>query len=88
MRFVLRLEASRSLKEKRFVVKSVKERLRQRFNVALAEVGEQDNWRMAEIAVVTVAGDRVGAEREANRVLRFLDQDGRFEIVDRQLQWF
>ena len=55
MHFVLRLEAAQSLKEKRFVVKSVKERLRQRFNVSLAEVGEHDSWRLAELAVVTVA---------------------------------
>ncbi len=59
----LRLEDSHSLKEKRHVVKSLKDRLRSKFNVAVAEIDHQDLWQRAAIAVVTVSSDHSHAER-------------------------
>ena len=51
----LRLENSHSLKEKRHVVKSLKDRLRHKFNVAVAEIDYQDLWQRAAVAAVTVS---------------------------------
>lgn len=59
----LRLEHSHSLKDKRHVVKSLAERLRNRFNVAVAEIDFQDLWQRALLAAVTVSSDRVQAEK-------------------------
>lgn len=59
----LRLEHSHSLKDKRHVVKGLAERLRNRFNVAVAEVDFQDLWQRALLAAVTVSSDRVHAEK-------------------------
>ncbi len=59
----LRLENSHSLKDKRHVVQSLKERLRHKFNVAVAEIEFQDLWQRAAVAAVTVASDRVHAEK-------------------------
>jgi uncharacterized protein YlxP (DUF503 family) len=59
----LRLEYSHSLKEKRHVVLGLKERLRNKFNVAVAEIDYQDLWQRALIAAVTVSGDRGRAEQ-------------------------
>ena len=58
----LRLEHSHSLKDKRHVVRSLKDRLRGRFNVAVAEIDYQDLWQRALIAAVTVSGDHHHAE--------------------------
>jgi uncharacterized protein len=66
--FELRLEQSHSLKDKRQVVKSLKDRLRSRFNVAVAEIGEQEMWQRAIVAAVTVSGDRKTAEEALQRV--------------------
>ena len=66
--FELRLEHSHSLKDKRQVVKSLKDRLRSRFNVAVAEIGEQEMWQRAIVAAVTVSGDRKTAEEALQRV--------------------
>lgn len=57
------VESSHSLKEKRHVVKSLKDRLRQRFNVAVAEIDGLDSWQHATVAAVTVSADRVRAEQ-------------------------
>ena len=59
----LRLEESHSLKEKRQVVQSLKARLRHKFNVAVAEIDNQETWQRATVAAVTVSGDRVFAEK-------------------------
>jgi uncharacterized protein YlxP (DUF503 family) len=59
----LRLENLHSLKEKRHVVASLKDRLRHKFNVAVAEIEYQDLWQRAAVAAVTVSSDRVHAEK-------------------------
>ncbi len=66
--FELRLEHSHSLKDKRQVVKSLKDRLRARFNVAVAEMAEQDTWQRAIIAAVTISPDQKTAEEALQRV--------------------
>ena len=57
------LENSHSLKEKRHVVKSLQDRLRGKFNVAVAEIDYQDLWQRAVIAAVTISSDHVFAEK-------------------------
>ena len=59
----LRIETSHSLKEKRHVVQSLKDRLRHKFNVAVAEIANQDLWQRATIAAVTVSSHRENAEK-------------------------
>jgi len=57
------LQNAHSLKDKRHVVKSLKDRLRAKFNVAVAEIDYQDLWQRSVIAAVTVSADRVYAEK-------------------------
>jgi Uncharacterized protein conserved in bacteria len=59
----LRLPYSHSLKDKRHVVKGLKDRLRHKFNVSVAEIDYQDTWQRSVIAVVTVSGSHVNAEQ-------------------------
>jgi uncharacterized protein YlxP (DUF503 family) len=53
----LRLDESHSLKEKRHLVQSLKDRLRHKFNVSVAEIDHQDTWQRSTLAAVTVASD-------------------------------
>ncbi len=62
------VETSHSLKEKRHVVKSLKDRLRERFNVAVAEIDGLDSWQHAVVAAVTVSNDKVFAEKVLSAV--------------------
>jgi uncharacterized protein YlxP (DUF503 family) len=59
----IHVEAAHSLKEKRHVVKSLKDRLRERFNVAVAEIDFLDSWQNSVVAAVTVSKDRSHAEQ-------------------------
>ncbi|MDE3167332.1 MAG: DUF503 domain-containing protein [Acidobacteriota bacterium] len=83
----LRLEESHSLKEKRHVVQSLKERLRSRFNVAVAEIDHQDVWQRATVAAVTVASDRT----HAGKVLQGVEDEAAAlagpALVNVTLEW-
>ncbi len=59
----IHVEQSHSLKEKRHVVKSLKDRLRDRFNVSVAEIDFLDSWQSSVVAAVTVSRDRVHAQQ-------------------------
>jgi uncharacterized protein YlxP (DUF503 family) len=66
----IRVENSHSLKDKRQVVKGLKDRLRHKFNVSVAEIDYQDLWQRALVAAVTVASDHAHGERVLQTVER------------------
>jgi uncharacterized protein YlxP (DUF503 family) len=68
--FEIRIEDSHSLKDKRHVVQSLKERLRHKFNVAVAEIDYHDLWQRAAVAAVTVSNNHVHAEQVLQSVER------------------
>ena len=58
LRLELRIEGSHSLKDKRQVVRSLKDKLRASFNVSVAEIENLDLWQLATIGVVSVSDSR------------------------------
>jgi hypothetical protein len=64
----LHIAGARSLKDKRMVLRSVKDRLR-KYNVAVAELEHQDLWQRAGLGVVTIAASEAQAERELASVV-------------------
>jgi uncharacterized protein YlxP (DUF503 family) len=77
----LHFAEAQSLKAKRMVVKSIKERLRRKFNVAVAETGYLDLWQRAELAVVSVSGARSVLESQSEAVSRDLEERFSSELV-------
>ncbi|MGD2122614.1 MAG: DUF503 domain-containing protein [Gemmatimonadota bacterium] len=78
----LSLPECRSLKEKRRVVKSLKERLQHRFRVSVAETDHQDTWTRAQLTAAVVASDRAQADSILDSLDRFVVQDGRTVILN------
>jgi hypothetical protein len=80
----LRLPEADSLKAKRHVLKGLKERLRQRFEVAVAEVDHQDVWQRATLAVACVSGDARHANEVVSKAVDFIEHhvDGYVVHVD------
>ena len=68
--FELRLDDAHSLKDKRQYVKSLKDRLRSKFNVAVAEIDHQELWQRGLVACVTVSPDQARAEQVLQAVER------------------
>jgi uncharacterized protein len=71
----LHIPESHSLKEKRMVVRSLTDRLRRTFNVAVAEVADQDAWQVATIGVVCVSADARHADEMSQKVLRYIEEE-------------
>ena len=69
----LHIPGAHSLKEKRMVLRRIKDRLK-KFNVAVSEVEHQDLWQRAELAVVTVSSDQPHADRELAAVADEIDR--------------
>jgi uncharacterized protein YlxP (DUF503 family) len=67
----LHIPHAQSLKDKRMVVRRLKDRLRSKFNVATSEVEHQDLWQRAQISVVTVGSD----ENYARQTLQLALED-------------
>jgi uncharacterized protein YlxP (DUF503 family) len=63
-----------SLKDKRRILKSMLERIRSRFNVSIAEVGQQDLWQRSTVAFVCVSNERAHADQMLSAVVRFMEQ--------------
>ena len=80
----LRLEGSHSLKDKRQVIRSLIERLRRHFNVAVAEVEEQESWQTAVLGLSVVSNEAGHAARQIDRVVEAIEGDRLgVEVVDR-----
>ncbi|SET32817.1 hypothetical protein SAMN05660297_02034 [Natronincola peptidivorans] len=71
-----------SLKGKRQILKSVIERIKARFNVSIAEVGNQDKWQIAEIGFCCVSNSKKHADEMINNVIHFIEKDGRLDITE------
>ena len=71
-----------SLKEKRSVVKSLKDRLHDRFNVSAAETAHQDVWQRAEITACVVAGDSRLAESVLQQTDELVAREYRARIIN------
>ncbi len=84
----IQLFGARSLKEKRRVVKSLKERLRNRFNVSVAETGHQDTWQRVEITACIVTTDRRRADSVLDRMDRLVESSGAGRIIDSQRTYY
>jgi hypothetical protein len=73
----LSIPGCQSLKDKRMVVRSLKDRIRHRFNVSVAETAHQDVWTRAELSVAVVTGEVGFAENVLDQVNRLVLSDGR-----------
>ncbi|MBF0139895.1 MAG: DUF503 domain-containing protein [Magnetococcales bacterium] len=82
----LALHGVGSLKEKRSIVKSLLERVRHRFHVAVSEVGSQDVWGTADVAFVAVSADAVWLQGVLSKVVRFVETEGCVVIVDYRVE--
>lgn len=82
----LHLPGTRSMKGKRQILRSVKDRLRHRFNVSIAEVDYQDLWQRALIGVSTVGSDRGQVDRTLQHLVSTVEGMGLAELVDAQVE--
>ncbi|MCL6477418.1 MAG: DUF503 domain-containing protein [Peptococcaceae bacterium] len=79
-------EAS-SLKSKRRILKSLLDKMKARFNVAVAEVDKQDKWQYSTVGVTCITNDPSHAHQMMSAVVKYVETSGTVEIlgIDTQL---
>ncbi|HSH45654.1 MAG TPA: DUF503 domain-containing protein [Longimicrobiales bacterium] len=82
IRWEIQVYDAGSLKEKRKVVKGLKDRLRSRFNVSVAETAHQDLWQRAELTACVVATDRRRAESILDRADELVEREALGRIIE------
>ena len=73
---------STSLKGKRRILKSLLDKIKFRFNVAVAEVDQQDRWQHSTVGVTCITNDASHAHQMISSVIKFIEKLGTVEIVD------
>jgi uncharacterized protein YlxP (DUF503 family) len=84
LRLTLYIHGASSLKDKRQVLRKVVDRLRSRFNVSVAEVGDNDVWQRAVVGICAVANERAFVNEVLDKCAR--DAGAIAEIINREME--
>lgn len=76
-----------SLKDKRAVLQRILTRLKQRFNVSVAEVDYQDVWQRTKIAIAVVTSTRVATEQELQNAFKLINSFPEIERTITEIEW-
>lgn len=87
-RIDLFLPESRSLKAKRQVIKGLKDRIRSRFNVSVAEVEHQSLWQRATLGLAMVSEEKGYVDRTLQQVLNLVQAEPRLLVLDHAFEWY
>ena len=77
-----------SLKEKRSVLKRMTDRVKNSYNVSIAEIDHQNLWQRTTLALVATASIKDAAEGEVERAIRFLESNPEWEMIDFTLDYY
>jgi len=86
LKLILFISNSNSLKTKRMVLQSLKTRLRNRFNIAISEVGDEDKWQKSTLAIVGVQKDKRFMDRQFSQIINFIENFNQASIVDYEME--
>jgi uncharacterized protein YlxP (DUF503 family) len=82
----IHVHGSQSLKQKRGVVRSIQQRLRNRFNISVSEVGGQGTWQRAVIGMSAAGAEAPPVKKMLERAIRFVEEMHLAEVLDSDLE--
>jgi uncharacterized protein YlxP (DUF503 family) len=86
LKLTLFIPASNSLKEKRMVLHSLKARLRNNFNVAVSQIGDEDKWQKAALAVVGVEKSRNNMNSVLSNIVNFISELKTADLINYEME--
>jgi uncharacterized protein len=87
LRVELHFPESGSLKSKRFILKSLTDRIRRHFNVSVSEVEYQDLWQRSVLAVATVNSEKKHADSALSKILDLMEKEGDLQVTGVQTEF-
>jgi len=88
LRIELFIPESGSLKTKRFAIKSIKDRLKNRFNVSVAEIDNGDKWQRASLGIAAVANETKFIASILSKALDLVYGDRRVQVIDSSIEYY
>ena len=82
----LSVPGNNSLKGKRYVLKSLKDKIRGKFNVSVAEVGNKDLWQRANLGIAVVSDDRRQANKILSKVIELIELANDTELLNYEME--
>ncbi|KJS83017.1 MAG: hypothetical protein JM58_13440 [Peptococcaceae bacterium BICA1-8] len=76
------IPASASLKDKRRVVKSLITRLKNKFNVSVAEIGSLEEWQVSEIGIAVVGNGTQILNKQISQVINYIEREAELQLID------
>jgi uncharacterized protein len=86
LRLTLYIPENHSLKGKRQVLRAIKDRVRQKFNVSIAESDDHELWQRAELGICQVGSDRAFVDRALRQVVNYIDSLGLAPLGEEHLE--
>lgn len=87
MRLEIYIRSSRSLKDKRRIIKSLIEKVKREFrNLSVSEVGSNDLWKRSEIGIVIVSNDTQFVSSSLDGVLNYLKSGSSYEVISNNIE--
>jgi len=86
LKLALFMHNSHSLKEKRMILHSLKARLRNNFNVAVTQIGDEDKWQKSTLAIVGAEIDRKNMDSILCRVINFIEEFHGVDLINHEME--
>ena len=77
-----------SLKDKRNIIKSLQDQLQNKFNLAVAELDNNELWKQTVLGIVTIGNDRRYLESLTDKVIEMIDEYHEVEIIDYAIEYY
>jgi len=82
----LYVDGCNSLKGKRQIIKSLKTRIQNNFNISITELGDRDLWQRSKLGVTCGANDRASIDAILNKVIEFIQKEKAVSIIDAETE--
>jgi uncharacterized protein YlxP (DUF503 family) len=86
LQLVIFIHDSNSLKQKRMFLHSLKARLRNNFNVAVTQIGDEDKWQKSTLAIVGVERDRKNMNSILCRIINFVKESNGIALINHEME--
>ena len=77
---------SRSLKEKRGVLRKILSRTRNKFNISAAEIGENDSWKRSSIGLCAIGNDKRFINSMPNKIMSYIEELNLAQVIDSKVE--
>ncbi|MEO0231077.1 MAG: DUF503 domain-containing protein [candidate division WOR-3 bacterium] len=86
--FEIFLNGVNNLKEKRKIINSLKDTLRNNFNISISEVDYEDLWQRSKFLIGIVGKDLTSLDKKIQKIFNFLKEKNEFELIDFKKEYF